>query len=52
MNKQEIVEKMIKEVLLIEQEENINKFKNESAMKKDAVTKIMKRLQELTDDEN
>lgn len=52
MNKHDIVERMIKEILEIEKEENINKFKNENAMKKDAVSKIMKRLQEIVEDEN
>ena len=43
MNKNETVEFMIKEVLEIEREEDINRFKNAGAMKKDAVKKILKK---------
>ncbi len=52
MNKQKIVETMIKEVMIIEQEENIDKFKNDNAMKKDAVAKIMKKLKETVENED
>lgn len=52
MNKQKIIETMIKEVTLIEKEERIDKFKNDTAMKKDAVAKIMKKLKETVENED
>ena len=52
MNKKEAVEFMIDEVLKIEKEEDINRFKNASAMKKDAVKKILKTLEEAEINEN
>lgn len=52
MNKNETVEFMIKEVLEIEREEDINRFKNAGAMKKDAVKKILKKLEEVEINEN
>lgn len=52
MNKQKIVEKMINEVNKIEKEEKIEKYQNDTAMKKDAVSKIIKRLKETTVNEN
>ena len=52
MNKSKAVEFMIKEVLEIEKEEDINRFKNAGAMKKDAVKKILKKLEEAEANEN
>ena len=52
MNKNEAVEFMIEEVLKIEKEEDINRFKNAGAMKKDAVKKILKKLEEAEINEN
>ena len=52
MNKTEAVEKMIKEVLEIEKQEDINRFKKPGDMKKDAVKKILVKLEEIEIDEN
>lgn len=52
MNKSEAVEKMIKEVLEIERQEDINRFKKAGEMKKDAVKKILAKLEEVEVDEN
>lgn len=52
MNKNEAVELMINKVLEIEKEEDINRFKNAGAMKKDAVKKILKKLEEVDINEN
>ena len=52
MNKNEAVEFMIDEVIKIEEEEDINRFKNAGAMKKDAVKKILNKLEEAEINEN
>ena len=52
MNKKETIEYMIEEVLEIEKSENINMFKNDGALKKDAVKKILKALEEIEINEN
>ena len=52
MNKNEAVEFMINEVLEIERNEDINRFKNAGAMKKDAVKKILDKLEEVEINEN
>lgn len=52
MNKSEAVEFMIDEVLEIEKEEDINRFKKVNDMKKDAVKKILSILEEVEIDEN
>ena len=52
MSKDEIINVMIEEVEKIEKEAIIEKYTNDNAMKKDAVTKIYKKLQEVCSDEN
>lgn len=52
MNKNEAMEFMIEEILKIEKEEDIIRFKNAGAMKKDAVKKILKKLEEAEINEN
>lgn len=53
MNKKdEIVEKMIDAVEKIEKEAIVEKYSNDNAMKKDAVSKIYKKLLEETANEN
>lgn len=52
MNKSEAVELMIQEVLDIEKQEDINRFKKPGDMKKDAVKKILIKLEEIDIDEN
>ncbi len=51
MNKDQIVEKMIYEVEAIEKEMIVEKFSTDNAMKKDAVSRIYKKLLEVTQDE-
>lgn len=52
MNKSEAVELMIQEVLDIEKQEDINRVKKPGDMKKDAVKKILIKLEEIDIDEN
>ncbi len=52
MNKEEAVEYMIKSVLEIEKTEDVGLYKKESDMKKDAVKKILKSLEEVDISEN
>ncbi len=52
MNKAKAAEIMIKEVLEIERQEDINRFKKPGDMKKDAVKKILVKLEEIDIDEN
>lgn len=52
MNKEAVIEKMIEEVETIEKETLVEKYSNDNAMKKDAVSRIYKKLQEVITDEN
>lgn len=52
MNKADAVELMINEVLEIEKQEDVNRFKKVNDMKKDAVKKILAKLEEVEIDED
>lgn len=52
MNKAGAVELMINEVLEIEKQEDVNRFKKVNDMKKDAVKKILAKLEEVEIDED
>lgn len=52
MSKDDMIEKMIEEVENIERETMVEKYTNDNAMKKDAVSRIYKKLQEVTSNED
>lgn len=52
MNKDAVIEKMIEEVEIIEKETLVEKYLNDTAMKKDAVSRIYKKLQEVVENED
>lgn len=52
MNKSDAIEKMIKDVMEIEKQEDINRYKKASEMKKDAVKKILEKLEDIVFNED
>ncbi len=52
MNRDKAIKEMIEAVEKIEKEAIVEKYTNDSAMKKDAVSKIYKKLQEVAKDED
>lgn len=52
MSNDEKITTMIEVVKKVEEEEAAKKYQTDKAIQKDAVAKIMKKLKEVTDDEN
>ena len=52
MNKEAVVEKMISEIEVIERETLVEKYSNNKAMQKDALSRIYKKFQEVIESEN